>query len=77
MPLIPNMSTAATNRLVVYLAISLLVAVQDQLTQVRAGELTITGAVDWMLLTVNLVLPPLIVLRAFMDKSVTGKDAND
>jgi len=70
MPLMPNMNTYATNRLLIYLGISILTAISSELQLVAAGKKTWNSWVEVVLSLIAIFLPPLIVLRAFMDQSL-------
>ena len=70
MALIPNMNTYATNRLLIYIGISLFTAVQNELLRIQSGEFSLTGWVDYGIFSISIILPPLIVLRAFMDNAL-------
>ena len=69
----PEMSTSATNRLIIYLSISLLMAIQNELIRIVNGEFFLTGWVEYVIFFISIILPPLIVLRAFMDTSINAK----
>ena len=74
MPLLPDLDTFATNRLITYLGISFLTALSTQLKLVANGDFVIDSPVKLAIVVVEVVLPPAIVLRAFMDQSLSKKD---
>lgn len=71
MALMPNMNTYVTNRLIVYLVISALTALQGQLALIREGDYDMTRPVVWVLLFVNVLLPIAITIRTFIDQSMS------
>lgn len=70
----PNMNTYATNRLIIYLAISLLTGIQNQLMRIISGEFVLTSWPEYVVLVISIILPPIIVLRAFMDQSLSKNE---
>lgn len=73
----PNMNTFATNRLLIYLGISLLTSTQNELLRIINGEFSLTGWIEYVIFFISIILSPLIVLRAFMDTSINAKTEKD
>jgi len=67
----PNLDTYSTNRLITYLVISLLTALNSQLNQIASGDFVVDSPVKLALVIIGIILPPAIVLRAFMDQSLS------
>lgn len=74
MSLIPNLDTFATNRLLTYLGISILTSTLAQLQLIASGDLVLDSGVKWGILMISIILQPAIVLRSFMDQSLSKKD---
>jgi len=72
----PNLDTFATNRLITYLAISIMTALSTQLKLIAAGDFIIDSPVKIVIVCIEVILPPAIVLRAFMDQSLS-KNKNE
>ena len=70
--LIENMNVYAANRLAIYLLISLLTTLQKELPRINAGEITLTSWIDYAIFLIAITVPPLIVLRAFMDQAISS-----
>ena len=74
MPLMPNLNTFAANRLITYLSISMLTALGSQLKLIASGDFVIDSPVKLVIVIIEVILPPAIVLRAFMDQSLSKDD---
>ena len=73
----PNMNTFATNRLLIYLGISVFTSIQNELIRISNREFFLTGWVEYAIFFISIILPPLIVLRAFMDTSINAETRKD
>ena len=71
MPLMRNLDTYSTNRLFTYLGISFLTALSTQLKLIAAGDFMVDSPIKLAIVCIEVILPPAIVLRAFMDQSMS------
>jgi small neutral amino acid transporter SnatA (MarC family) len=61
----------ALHRFLLYLLIAFLQAALIQLLDIKTGAFVIEGPLDCLIIGVKLVLPVLIVHRAFVDQSIS------